>query len=210
MKKLWLLLSVVFFPALSHAALTDPQVNQEKTVCVHYSTTVPVNSSPAVVDLIHLASATANSIYIYPHYDLGEIDVTHIRVDVDKLTTSTGSVKIGVLDFVNQSTGSVKFFWGRSYAKNVSNTDTSVGYNETPSFFRCKVLPKAGTTEGDTPFIASNDTRNGSALYNLATKVKSPTDDIFPGRGDIMMEITNSDATNTVIVNVDILYHSEP
>lgn len=216
MKKLAfaLLFGLLSFPALGHAELSNPIVNQEKSVTVHFSTTVlkSAGTTPVAFVLVHLSSPTFNTTYAFPHNETGELDVTEVRVDVDKVATSSGSVKIGVLTFVNQSTGSASFFFDRSFTNNVSNTSTVDEWNLAPAFWRLRIRPKAGATEGVTPFFATNDTDNGTTLYQTDVSMQSPLglSAVFPGRGDIVMEILNKDFTNSITVSVDVVYHSEP
>lgn len=217
MKRICLAL-LFFVPSFAKAAIVDPLVMQEKTVMVRLSTTVPVNANPSTFLLVSLSTPT-----IFPHAKViataptinGEVDINNINIVVDKLAASSGTVKIGVVNFVNNSTGSVTFFYSKEFSKNASNTDIGAFGNGTPSFVRCKVIPSATQNrDGTTPFILTNDKRSGSSLYRstetLALQQNSPVGLISPLRGDIVMEVVNSDATNTFNVTVDVWYHTEP
>lgn len=207
MKKLWLAL-FLFFPLKLQAALTDPEVVQEKTYFIHYSTTVNANTT-AAFDLISLSTTPG----LFPHSERGEIDISHINITVDKLAASTGTVKLGVVNFVNTSTGSVSFFYTPSFLKNASNTNVFPLNNFYQAFYRCKVLPTTSTTnkdqDGTTPFILTSDKRQGSTIYQNDTPLSSPLGTASPNAGDIVMEVINNDNANTITINVDIGYHSE-
>jgi hypothetical protein len=195
-----------------HAAITDPQVNQEKTVQVYLSTTIPVATNPARFVLIQLSSSSYPHLALNPS-DIGEIDISHIRADIDKVATSSGSIRIGVVTYTDTHGGSVEFFWKRSFTKNGSNTNISDPENDTPAFYRCKVrVPVSSTTyAGPTPWILSNET-----LYNVSAYTSTATFQSTVGvtsslrTGDIVMEIANLDPANTIVVNTTVLYHAEP
>lgn len=217
MKKFGLLLSLFFLPALSHASLQDPLVAQEKTYVVHFTTAVPANTSLVEFDLISL-STTAS---LFPHTrtnpgDIGEIDVSEINLVEDKVQTSTITLKLGVMQFVNISTGSVTWFFTRSSAKNGNNTDAVAFNNYPPSFYRCKVIPANTVTnssvDGTTPWIVSNDIRSGYSGFTTTTTLISPipAGRVAPRAGDIIMEVSNPDATNVVNIYIDVWYHAEP
>lgn len=215
MKKLVLAFLLGIIPFKLHASITDPEVLQEKTVVVHFSTTVPAGATSAF-DLISL-STTAN---LFPHKERGEIDVSEIRVVYDKLAASTGTVKIGVVNFVNTSTGSVSFFYVNSSQKEVTSSLTPFFLeNFSPAFYRCYVRSGKTATntdvDGITPFILTNDKDTGSSLYRstatASLQLPSPIGTtVAPAVGDIVMKITNLDSTNSVVVIADIWYHSEP
>lgn len=209
MKKLWIvaLLALCCAPRRAHAAVTDPEVVQEKTVVVHFSTTVPV-SSTGIFDLVSLGGTG------FPHLDRGELDVSYINVSIDKLAATVGSTKVGVVSYTGVSTGTAVYFYGAPFLKNVSNSSNNPMTNSADAFYRCKVI--SGKTasnsdvDGTTPFILSNDKRQGSTLLASTVSLPAPTGTVNPRPGDIVMEVTNSDASNTFTVVVDIWYHSEP
>lgn len=210
MKKYLILLGLCFACLGSaNAVITDPLVLQEKTVVVHFSTTVPVSANPAIIDLISLATATA----VFPHTDTGEVDISQINLTVDKVATSTGSVKIGVIDFVSQSSGSVTFFYNYSFVKNVSNTAPQINPSFAPTFYRCRVSPQPTNTAklGATPYIFSNDLKTNSGVYTSTASFASPilAGSVNPRAGDIVLEAVNNDITNTYVIVGDIFYHSE-
>lgn len=210
MKKLLLGL-LLLCSTRAFSAITDEGVTREKTVAIHFSSTVATGVNPTSFILISLSTTTG----LFPHTDRGEIDISHIGIQLDKLAASTATVKIGVFTMVSPSTSSVTFFFTQSSAKNASNTGPEIFANLTQSFYRCKVKPNPTSTntlvDGLTPFILSNDFRSGTGIYTSTGTIPTPTGtSIVPRVGDIMMEIFNSDITNTINVLVDLLYHSEP
>lgn len=212
MKKIWL---VVFFallgalPRNAHAWISNPLVGQEKTVLVHFSTTV-VAGATSVFDLVSLG----NSGNVFPHTDHGELDVSHVNVMIDKIATSTGTVKLGVVNFVNQSTGSATFYYDCAYVRNVTNNSLPFTDYFTPAFMRGKVLSGKTATNTDvdglTPFIASNEKLSGVTALSGAALLQSPVGFVNPRAGDLMMQVVNNDSTNSVTVQMEIYYHSEP
>lgn len=212
MKKICLALFLSILPLRVHAFLGDPQVVQEKSNVVHFSTTVLNATNPAFI-LISLSTTSD----LFPHTDRGQINISGINVIVDKVAAATATVRIGVVNFVNTSTGSVTFFYTNPSNRNVSNTGGRDFLNPNSAFYRCKVKPNGTATnvnvDGLTPFILSNEVRSGSSVYRSSATVSlqlpSPAGIMAPKVGDIVMEVL-TDATNPVNVIVDLFYHSEP
>lgn len=210
MKKIYLGFFLLLAPLHVHASITDLLVIQEKSVVVHFSTTVSAGNSLALFDLISLSTSTG----LFPHLDRGEIDISEINLQVDKVSTSTGTAKVGVMTFVNTSTGSATYFYGLSYRNNVSNNGLADMDNFSPTFYRCRV--NSGKTaisadkDGLTPFILSNDARTGSGLFASTNTLQSPIGFVNPRPGDIILEVSNPDVTNSINIIIDIWYHSEP
>lgn len=214
MKKLWIVVLLALFsaaPRAARAAITDAAVLREKTVVVHYSTTVPAGAT-STFDLISIATTTG----FFPHLDRGELDPNYINTLADKVSTSSGNIKIGVLSYVGASTGTAVFFFNNSFLKNVSNNANSLMTNSSDTFYRCRVTSARTATNSDvdgiTPFILSNDKRQGSTNYHIGGLIASPIPAGFvnPNVGDIVMEVNNSDSVNSINVIVDVWYHSEP
>ncbi len=212
MKKFVAFLFLAILPSHIHAAITDPQVVQEKSVALYFSTPIAANKNLSF-DLISLSTTTG----LFPHLDHGEIDISHIDVVMDKIAASTTTVKIGVVNFVNTSTGSVTFFYSKTAVHNVSNTAGTDFLNFTPTFIRCKVKPNntaiSTDVDGLTPYIISNDKISGSTVYNSSATVSmqlpSIVGPITPRPGDIVMQVI-TDASNAVNILVNLVYHSEP
>lgn len=203
----------LFLPKFGSCAITDEGVVREKSFTIHYSTTIAASvgvvpaSSPTAVVLISLSTPTG-----WGHVDRKELDISHIDCRIDKLAASTCTIKIGVVNFVGNSTGSVTFFWAYSNQRNVSNTSIPEPTLYPQAFIRARVQPQVGPTDGLTPFIVSNDTRSGSGVYQNTRFIPTAsliTPNVIPMVGDIVMEATNFDATNSIIVNLEIVYHSE-
>ena len=206
------LLFIGFFSGIAHAALDDEGVTREKTYVVHFSSTVQANTV-AVFDLISL-STTAS---IYPHtrnnpLDIGEIDISHITMLIDKVATASATVKIGVLDYVGTSTGSASYFFSRSSLNNVSNTDVVVLANFTPSFYRTRVRPGISVStftafvDGITPFFISNEMDQGSFIFNSTAAYQSTNGLMNLQRGDTIMKVTTFGSMVNFIV--DVWYHA--
>ena len=181
---------------------------RSKTMVVHSTFTLAVNVTTNVV-LVDL-SDTVN----FPHDETGYINITGIKVQFDKLAASTCSVRLGVVTHVNASTGSVKYFYEMSTLGNVNNTNI---YQSawTDNQFRClKVIPSTTQdTEGSTPYLTSNSEMRGSTIFqndvNLPSFYSWPVSNSSPGVGDIIATARNLSASATIVVNIDLLYHSD-
>jgi len=176
--------------------------NPDRNVFVKYNQTLAttvVSTSAIIIDL----SDTTN----WPHSDEGEIQVNWLRVSVDKLAASSATVKIGVVNFVNSSTGSVTWFHSVSSLHNLSNTNVGGAIDLQPSWISLKAIPGV-LTEGITPYVLSNDTTEGSTTYQddvtLPTTLGTYT---APGVGDIVVALTKPGVASTAIFTIEILYH---
>lgn len=180
----------------------------DKAVSVHYKLTVAANTSTHTV-LVDLSNTTN-----WPHKETGYIAIDALKVTVDKVAASSPTVKIGVVTFVDASTGSVAYAWSLDASKNVSNTSVEAFNNWSPSFLRLKVNPTAPTgvlfTDGSTPYLLSSEHVRANTAFQTDVILPNPYGtDAAPGLGDIILSVNNVDATNSVIVIVDLLYHSE-
>jgi hypothetical protein len=176
----------------------------DKTVTVRYRLAVAANVSTAavVIDL----SDTAN----FKHTDTGQLNISSIKLDIDKAAASTTTVRLGAVNFVDSSTGSVTWFYAKESGLNVSNSNTVDFLSYVPNFLRLKVNPAATTqTDGSTPYLLSNDTTSGSTIYQTDVNLPSPiaAGVSAPGPGDVVMLVTNG--TAAVTVNVEIQYHAD-
>lgn len=173
----------------------------DKDVMVNYRLAVAATISTAaiVIDL----SDTTN----WPHKETGELNISAFRIDVDKTAASTDTVKIGVVNFVDSSTGSVTWVETLEGTSNVSNTNVTEVLNFAPNYLRLRVNPNGPQTDGLTPFILSNDTTGGSTTYqtdvNLPSAFSAATK---PGVGDLVVSVVNGAAA--IVVNIQVLYHS--
>lgn len=201
MKKLLGFLGLMFMGSLAHADLFD--YVRDKAVSVHYNQDMAaalLSTATVIVDL----SDTTN----WPHKDNGAINISSIRIEVDKAAASTTTVRLGVVNFINTSTGSVTWFYTSGNELNVSNTE-SVGYASFgEGFLRLKATQTATPTDGTTHYVISNEKTSGSTVYQTDVKLPSLiTAGTAPGLGDIVMEVTKAAAA--VNVTVDLIYFSD-
>lgn len=174
----------------------------DKAVLVHYqfSVAAAITTNTVIIDL----SDTSG----WPHKDTGELNIDYYRFDIDRVATSSTSIKLGVLNYVNSSTGSVTWFAIYGSSLNVSNTSQLTQTNFLPASIKCRVnTGLTPDTTGFTPFIFSNDKTSGSTLFQTDVVLPSPNGNIFPGVGDIILQVVNGGAS-TALINADILYHS--
>jgi hypothetical protein len=175
----------------------------DKTNTVRARLTATLNSSTSTV-LVDLSDTTR-----WPHKETGEVNISAIRVDVDKIAASSGTIKIGVVNAVDIASGTVTWVWGREFGKNVSNSDVSFVANYVPTFLRLKVNPPTYPADGVLPYVLSNDVTTDSTVYQSdVTLTAASGTSVAPGVGDVLVLITNSDITNTFVVGVEIQYHT--
>lgn len=190
---------------LSATAFAFPDIfPKDRGVLVKYDIAVAAATTSTKTLVIDLSDTTN-----YPHEDTREINIIDLRVSVDKLAASTGTVKIGVVNFVNASTGSVTWFREFSSEKNASNTASSEYIPSLPSTIRTRVNSTGNATDGETPYILSNDTTLGSTTFQTDQVLPSALGtDTAPGRGDIVLEIAK-DSSNAWNLIVEVLYFAE-
>ena len=174
----------------------------DKTVTVRYRLAVSANVSTAAV-VIDLSDTTN-----WKHTETGQINISSIKLDIDKAAASTTTVKMGVVNFVDSSTGSVTWFYAKESALNVSNSNAVDFLSYVPNYLRLKVNPASTPqTDGTTPYLLSNDTTSGSTTYQTDVNLPSPAGVTAPGAGDVILAVTNG--TAAVTVNVEVQYHAE-
>lgn len=178
---------------------------QDRTVTVKYRIALTAAIASTDTVLIDLSDTTN-----WPHKDTGAINITSIRIDTDKVAASTASVRIGVVNFVDSSTGSVTWFTGKEGDLNASYVDESPFLNLTPCFYKCRVNNNGASVDGSTPYLFSNFKTSGSTIFqtdvvlpSLATSGSSA-----PGVGDIVAQIDKTSAAAATF-NIEITYFSE-
>ena len=202
--KLFIFTSLLF--GLSSAAHADLFGSvKDKSVAVTYKLAVAatITTHTVVIDL----SDTSN----WPHKETGQINISDIRVSIDKTAASTCTIQIGVVNFVNASTGSVTWFYSQNSERNVSNTNINPFTNYHETYYRCRVNPgTTPNTNGSTPYILSSQTTTASTVYQDDLNLPSPvgTGTTKPGVGDIVMMVQNGAVA--LEVYVEIIYHSQP
>jgi len=175
----------------------------DKAVTVHYR--LPVGPSVSTNTILIDLNDTTN----FPHKETGELNLDYIRLGIDKLAASTGTVKLGIVNMVNVTTGSVTWMWSVEFSTNASNTNIQENTNLLPVFLKCRVNPAStADIDGSTPYILSNDKTTQSTTYQTDVALPTPVGNAFPGVGDILLQVVNKDNVSAIIVTVDAIYHS--
>lgn len=197
-ERILLVLGLVF----GCAGVAQANTLEDKTSTVRYRLNVAANVSTAavVVDL----SDTVN----WPHKQNRELSVVSLRVEVDKLAASTCTVKVGVVNFVNASTGSVTWFHVIESTVNTSNTNIQEFSLFTPNYVRLRVDSAGNAVNGLTPYLLSNDKTSGSTTYQTDVPLPTPAGNAAPGRGDIVLFV-QSGVNASITVGLQIQYISE-
>ena len=197
------LIALIMFVGLgsfARAGIFDYGVDKQSYL--KYDLSVAVTSTATV--LIDLSDTTN-----WPHNDTGYVRIGGLRIDIDKAAASTTTVKLGVVNFINPSTGSITWFYEKSNLLNVSNTEIMPMEIFFPLSIGCKVSPNNGATDGDTPFIFSNDTTSGDTTYQTDVYLPSPNGNVYPGLGDIILYVSKPGASTSATVSVEIFYYTE-
>lgn len=195
---------IVAAPILARASSPYEESSRDKTMVIFSSTSVgvAVTTYSILVDL----SDTVN----FPHKESGEIDLSRIDILVDKAAASTGTIKIGVVNAVGASSGSVTWFLRDSFERNVSNTNPNLSFNLDGMDIKTHANghTPGGNVIGTTPYILSNDKTTQSSVFQSTVPLPTPFGNAAPGVGDIVMYASNNDFTSTITVSINLLYHS--
>ena len=161
---------------------------------LHYSAT-DVTASTHVV-LIDLSDT---STYLHDHR--GSISISAIGVNLDKVTGSSGTIKLGVISSVDESSGTVRYFFELPFYDGDVGT-VSFSENYSPSKIRTDVA-----SDSPKQFVTNNSLLDDTAFQ---TDVNLPTgsgSDTAPGVGDIVLTLTR-EGTEILNYTVDVLYHA--
>jgi len=204
MKKLLGILLVFGFVGYAHAI---SPVDEDDNVRLHYvNNSVTASTSIVAIDLSDTSSFNTRH--------TGYIVISEIRVKLDTVASATGTVKVGVMNFVNASTGSVSYFFECPIYNHGATADVIIcGEKYAPSFLRAKV--NAGTVgasaefaDGVLPFVVTNSATSGDTSWQ--TDITIPTvlgGTATPAVGDVILTLTNGSGVQYDSV-VDIFYHS--
>jgi hypothetical protein len=197
--------SIFLIPFVRRAYAENDYENtlREKSMIIHSTMTVAANTSTTSI-VISLSSTT-----VWPHQQTGSIGISDIKFELDKLAASSVTIRMGVINFVDISSGSVTWFLDRSFIKNVSNTDPFTDFHSDNASYELYVKPGSSpTSNGTTTRILSNEITDHSTAFETDTNLPSPVGMWPPHVGDIVLEVTNNDGTNAVNILYTIMYHS--
>jgi len=206
MKKIIAFLFILAMPTLGFAF---SPFGQGEEYLVHYSSeTVDTNASVILLDL----SDQTN----FHHLNTGGFVITDIYVSVDRtgssgVTTSTGSVKIGVVNQVDASTGSISYFYEFPFFKGGSMTSPVTDHRNyhDPNLYTKIVTSGTYYADGLTPYILTNLVTSDSTSFQTDVALPSVYGGSgYPGTGDIIATFTEATA-GSYSVSIDIIYHSK-
>jgi len=190
MKRLVLFLLTFGVLSFSHAGAFGAK--EESNVLLRHSIVAnTVSTSTILIDRSDITN--------YPHKLTNAIDISFININLDKATTSSGTIKIGVIVSINATDADVHFFSGIDFA-NSTGTHIEMKENITPSTIRTQVKSSSplffvtnDTSLTDTDF--QNDTSIPNAVGGTAT----------PEVGDIVLQVTRT-GTELLSFNIQVLY----
>lgn len=204
MKKLFGFLILSFMGVgICHADLFDFTKSKEFTVLFSSQSSTGF-SGTTTYTLIKLSDTTN-----WPHKDTGAIHITSIQTEMDKAAASTSTIRIGVVNYVGASTGSITWLATRRSEQNVSNTNVLFAHDYPDFGIYAKVRPSAtANVDGATPGALSTEKSSGVNYIlqntNLPNIIGGSS---FPAVGDILIEL-NKGAT-VINYSVRIKYFTE-
>lgn len=203
MKKLFTFLFLIGLTSICKADIFDYSKAKEYTIYFSSSSPTTFTGTTSYI-LIDLSSTT-----IWPHKETGGIHITSIYTEFDKAAASTTSIRLGVINFVNTSTGSITWFDGTRSVNNVSNTN-AVYNQEYPDFGIDTKVTRAARADLDglTNNLLSTEKTSGAGTVNLSTGMPTILNAYaFPAVGDIVMEI--SKAATAISYYIRIKYYTD-
>jgi hypothetical protein len=176
--------------------LASTSTERERNVMVHYqSATISVADVYAVgVDL----SDTTN----FPHDQTGRIDLSWIKIEVDKSNNAQGTVSLGVITSIDTASSNITYFTDVPFENNSADALITQDWNLAPSQI------KLGVSGGSTTRIISNVTETSVTAVNLATTLDSPNGLITPGLGDMVIKFGYTAGTR-YSADVEVMYHAQ-
>ena len=139
----------------------------------------------------------------FPHAGTSQINLSSLRVIVDKTSDSQGAVSVGVITRVDGTNADVTFFASLRF---FNSTETLLQRldNWSPSQFRC------GVSTGDLTQAISNIKDFSVASVNTGTLLDSPRapSTVLPAVGDIVVKYTYTGGGG-YNADVEATYHGE-
>lgn len=172
---------------------------------VRFTISLPSTVSSTQCVIISLSSSTPGS--LYPHNFNRELQIRGMRLEIDKVAAATCTVKVGVMTYVDISSGSVSYFFGNGNDNNVSNSDEDTNFYLDNLSYNLHVDPllPITTNDGLTPYLITNDKLTKSIQFNSTTPIPSSNGVIVPHVGDLIMSVTK-DSSNPVTIYIEALY----
>lgn len=205
MKKWLLFIGLLSIPAFSFAI--SPR-DESENYLVHFSSAV-VDADTNVL-LLDLSDQTTFKHLYTGGFIISDIVVTVDRTGASGVTSSTGIVKIGVVNTVNVATGSVSYFYELIFNKVGSFTTPLVDARHyAPSFLNTRVVPgETSIVDGLTPYLVTNSVvQNSTSFQTDVSLLMGNGGAAAPGIGDIILSLFETTA-GSYSISVDIFYHS--
>ena len=190
-KRLLLLAVFLCFAHVPARALFD----NESVVSKFSMTSVAASTNAVIVDL----SDTAN----FTHEFTGGIEILSLRVSIEKIAASSGTIKIGVVSACNVSVGTVTYF------AELRHNAGAAGYSTANLVLNDAVIYATVGNDEIPKGILSNDRLLSSTAFQTDVTLPSPipVGASFPGKGDIVMTYTTSDSV-LANITVEVIYNS--
>lgn len=151
--------------------------------------------------LVDLSSGGATA--PYPHSKNGSINLHGIELGVSKVAASSGAVKVGVVEYLDTSSGTVRWIWGYDWSKSAALTELS------KSSFYDQNRVNGVVVSTTTRYTRSNDVSTLSTTFqsdvSLPTSMGNSTQ---PGVGDLILNYTTA-GTSPTNLDIKVFYGSE-
>ena len=186
MKKLIYALLPLGLMFLATPVIASYQEPGEDSVHLHYVNTSITSSSDVIA--IELSSQT-----LFNLSQTGYLDINRIRMRIDPVDGSTGTVKLGVVNHINASTGSVSYFFECSFMNHVTYEAPILCEEIYESPLRLKVDARIQASshvayEGTTPSLATtNKTTASTKFQSDLTNVDIFGNYVKPDVGDVIL-----------------------
>lgn len=179
---------------VSEAAVRDDSFVRDNSGTIRYRFDgITVSTSAVLIDLSNTTT--------WPHKYTGHVVITSLRVVVDKVANSTGTLKVGLATDVNATNGDVEWFYSLDFEDN-GGTGIIDFVNYSPG-----AINAYADSTGATPFMLSADVTTDSTVYQTDVGLLNATGvAAAPGTGDIILRV---DFTNTQSAGTDIVIEAE-
>ncbi len=138
----------------------------------------------------------------YPHNYTGSIDISFLKISVDKVDIATGSVKVGVITEISAVDATGYFFADLAFSTANVSAHIEKTFNVTPSTIRTLI-------KGTTPFYFVTDDifEADSQFQNDVLIPTAAGGNANAGKGDIVVVVGARNAAQATI-SIQALYRS--
>lgn len=138
----------------------------------------------------------------FPHTDTGRLDISFIRLSIDKAKTALGSLSFGIITRINGTNADIVYFANGSFTENDTPT-IEINANISPHQVKGEIVNQR-LSRFKTNAVALNVT-----AINTGVTLTGPGTNFVPAVGDLIIRVVTTTGGNMSFVAA-VNYHSHP